>query len=134
MLKLIIAAVLVAHGIGHSMGLLQVFKIATVNPQWQGDSWLIGGAAGTGAAQFLGVALWTLAIVGFTVLGAVVMGWLPEAWFAPVAIGSSIVSLAGLLLFPVAFPPLSTLGALAVNLVVLAAVLWYHWVPSDLAA
>jgi hypothetical protein len=27
-----------AHGIGHGMGLLQLFKVATVNPQWHGDS------------------------------------------------------------------------------------------------
>jgi hypothetical protein len=134
MLKVIIALVLLAHGIGHSMGLLQVFKVATVNPHWQGDSWLLGGGAGTTASQFVGVALWSVAILGFAALAAVVMGWLPEDWFGTLAIGSSLVSLAGLLLFPVAFPLMSTVGALAVNLAVLAAVLWYQWVPSDLAA
>jgi hypothetical protein len=134
MLKVIIALVLLAHGIGHSMGLLQVFKVATVNPQWQGDSWLLGAGAGTAASQFVGVALWSLAIVGFAALAAVVMGWLPEDWFGTLAIASSLVSLAGLLLFPVAFPVMSTVGALVVNVAVLAAVLWYQWVPSDLAA
>jgi hypothetical protein len=133
-LKVIIALVLLAHGIGHSMGPLQVFKVATVNPQWHGDSWLLGGGVGTAASQFVGVALWTLAIIGFAALAAVVMGWLPEAWFGALAIGSSIVSLAGLLLFPVAFPMMSTIGALVVDVAVLAAVVWYHWLPSDLAA
>jgi hypothetical protein len=28
----------------------------------------------------------------------------------------------------------SSIGALAVNITVLVAVLWYHWVPSDLGA
>jgi hypothetical protein len=134
MLRIVIALVLLAHGIGHSMGLLQVFKVATVSPQWHGDSWLLGGAAGTTAVQFVGVALWTLALFGFAALAAVVMGWLPEDWFGALAIGSSIVSLAGLLLFPVAFPPMSTIGALIVNVAVLAAVLWYRWMPSDLGA
>ena len=46
MLKIIVALVLLSHGIGHSMGLLQVFKIATVSPQWDGDSWLLAGSAG----------------------------------------------------------------------------------------
>jgi hypothetical protein len=45
---------------------------------------------------------------------------------------SSVASLLGLVLFPAAFPVFSTIGALAVDLVVLAAVLWIHWVPSDL--
>lgn len=62
------------------------------------------------------------------------VGWLPMAWFQPLAIGASVVSLSGLLLFPMAFPPFSTLGALVVNIAVLMAVLWYRWLPSDLAA
>ena len=47
MLKVVIAVVLLAPGIGHSMWLLQVFKVATVNPAWQGDSWILTGPAGT---------------------------------------------------------------------------------------
>ena len=134
MLKIIIALVLLSHGIGHSMGLLQVFKIATVSPQWKGDSWLLTGSAGVAVSQILAVSLWILAIVGFAALAAVVVGWLPEAWWVPLAIGASAVSLAGLFLFPVAFPLFSTVGAFAVNAAVLVAVLWFQWVPSDLAA
>lgn len=134
MLKIVIALVLLAHGIGHSMGLLQVFKVTTVNPQWQGDSWLLTGIAGTPATQAIGVSLWTLAIVGFALLAGVVVGWTPAAWWQPLAIGSAVVSLVGLLFFPVAFPAFSTLGALVVDIAVLASVLWFHWAPSDLAA
>ena len=134
MLRLAIAVVLVAHGIGHSMGILSVFKVATVNPSWNGDSWILSGIAGQSIPQAIGVVCWTLAIVGFTLVGAVVLGWLPQAWWAPLAVGSSMVSILGLLLFPIAFPVFSTLGALAVNLAVLAAVIWYSWVPADLGA
>ena len=134
MLKFVIAVVLLAHGIGHSMGLLQLLKIATVNPQWHGDSWLLTGPAGTTLTHVIGAALWSAAIIGFAALVAVVVGWLPQAWFGPLAIGSAVVSLVGLVLFPIAFPLFSTIGAAAVNIAVLAAVLWFHWVPSDLAA
>ncbi|HEX2883013.1 MAG TPA: hypothetical protein VHQ42_00420 [Candidatus Limnocylindria bacterium] len=134
MLKLIIALVLAAHGIGHSMGLLQVFKVATVSPSWNGDSWLLTGPVGPTGTHVVGVVVWSLAIAGFVALAAVVVGWLPEAWFAPVAIASSVVSLLGIVLFPAAFPVFSTIGAFAVNVAVLAAVLWFDWVPSDLAA
>ncbi len=134
MLKLAIGLVLVAHGIGHSMGILGAFKVATVNPAWQGDSWILGSVAGQTASQIVGTAVWTGAIVGFVLLGGVVVGWLPEAWWQPLAVASSIVSLLGVLLFPIAFPPFSTIGAVAVDVAILAAVLWYHWVPGDLAA
>jgi len=134
MLKLVIALVLLAHGIGHSMGLLQVFRVATVNPQWHGDSWLLTNALGATIAQLTGVVVWTAAIIGFALLAAAVVGWLPGSWFTALAIASAAVSLAGLALFPTAFPAFSTIGALAVNAAVLVAVVWYHWVPSDIAA
>jgi len=134
MLKIVIGLVLLAHGIGHMMGPLQLFKVATINPAWHGDSWLLTGPAGTTLTNVVGVALWTVALVGFALVAAVVVGWLPEAWWQPLAIGSSVVSLVGLLFFPAAFPVFSTFGALAVDVVVRAAVLWLHWVPSDLTA
>jgi hypothetical protein len=134
MLKIIIALVLLAHGIGHSMGLLQVFKVAVVNPQWNGDSWILTGLVGASPAQLIGVVVWAASIIGFAALAAVVMGWLPETWWAPTAIGSALVSTTGLLLFPLAFPTFSTIGAFAVNAVVIAAVLWLDWAPSDVAA
>jgi hypothetical protein len=100
--KVVIALVLLGHGIGHSMGLLQIFKVASVNPQWNGDSWILTGPLGVTATQVVGGVLWTAAIIGFAALAGSVIGWLPAAWFQPLAIGSSVVSLAGVLLFPVA--------------------------------
>jgi hypothetical protein len=134
MLKYVIALVLLAHGIGHSLGLLQVFKVATVNPSWQGDSWILTAPFGVTVTQAVGTVLWTAAIVAFAALAGTVMGWLPAAWFQPLAIGASIVSLVGLVLFPIAFPTFSTIGALIVDLGLLAATIWYGWQPSDVTA
>jgi hypothetical protein len=133
MLKVVIAVVLLAHGIGHSIGLLQILKLATVNPIWRGDSWVLTGAIGEGATQLIGATLWIIAIIGFAVLAAIVVGWLPESWFTPLAVGSAIVSLAGVALFPVAFPLTSTVGAVVVDVVVLVAATWFRWLPSELA-
>ena len=133
MLKILVGLVLLAHGLGHSMGILQVFKVATVNPQWHGDSWILSGAGPT-VTQTVGVVLWGVALVGFTLAAAVVFGWLPETYFAALAIVSAVASLAGIVFFPIAFPTFSTLGALAIDIVTLAAVIWYQWEPSDLTA
>ena len=132
MVKIALAVLLLAHGIGHSMGLLQVFKVATVNPAWDGDSWLLTGPAGTTWTHAAGAVLWTVSIVGFAALAATVLGWLPSSAFNGFAIVSAAASLLGLLLFPIAFPTFSTIGALIVDLGVVAAVTWYHWQPSDL--
>jgi hypothetical protein len=133
MVKIVIALVLLAHGIGHSMGMLQVFKVATVNPSWNGDSWLLTGVVGTTVTQVVGSVLWIVAIVGFTALAGSVMGWLPAGWFQPLAVGSAVASLAGLLLFPLAFPTFSTIGALVIDVLVLAATIWYGWQPDEVA-
>jgi hypothetical protein len=132
--RIIIGLVLLAHGIGHSIGVLGLFKVATVNPAWNGDSWLLPASASPTLPQVVGVVLWTVSMVGFAALAGVVFGWFPEAWWVPLAVISSLASLAGVLFFPVAFPTVSTLGAVAVDVVVLAATLWFHWTPSDLAS
>lgn len=133
MIKVVIAVVLLAHGIGHSMGLLQMLKIATVNPAWRGDSWLLTGPLGNSGTQLIGASIWMLAIAGFAVLAAVVAGWLPESWFTPLAVASSAISLAGVVLFPVAFPTGSTVGAVVIDVLVLVAATWFRWLPSELA-
>jgi hypothetical protein len=133
MLRIVIGLVLLAHGIGHSMGLLGMFKVATVNPAWSGDSWLLSGTGPT-LSHAVGLVIWTVSMVGFAALAGIVFGWLPDTWWQPLAVVSSIASLAGVLFFPVAFPTFSTIGAVAVDVVVLAATLWYHWTPADLAA
>ena len=134
MTKIVIAFVLVAHGIGHSLGLLQVFKVATVNPAWNGGSWLLDGLIGVTASQIVGSLLWVTAIAGFSAAAASVLGWLPQAWFVPLGIASSVASLGGVLLFPNAFPISSTVGAVAIDVVVIAATLLYRWRPSSLGA
>jgi hypothetical protein len=133
-LRYLIALVLLAHGIGHSIGIMQALRITTVNPQWNGESWLLTGFAGSSVASAVGVILWTAAVVGFVLAAGVVVGWLPADWWRALAIGASLCSLAGILLFPAAFPVVSTIGALVVDVVVLGAVLWASWTPSDLAA
>lgn len=134
MLRYGIALVLLAHGIGHSIGIIQTLRLATINPEWHGDSWVLTGAGGTTVTNVVGIALWSASLVGFVLVAGVVIGWLPAEWWRPLAIGASLCSLAGILLFPLAFPLTSTIGALVVDLIVLGAVVLAEWTPGDLAA
>jgi hypothetical protein len=134
MVRILIGIVLIAHGIGHSLGLIGAFKVATTNPSWNGDSWLLTGVVGTTATQAIGSVLWGVALVLFVALGFVAFGWLPDAWWAPIGILASAASLVGIVLFPVAFPTFSSIAAAVVDLVVLASIFWFHWTPAELAA
>ena len=133
LLKMLIALVLLAHGIGHSIGLLQVFRVVTINPQWHGESWLLG-PADAALVQPIGVAVWSVSIIGFALLAGVVIGWLPAAWWVPLALASAASSLLGVVLFPLAFPPYSTVAAAALDVALIVAVSVYHWAPTDLPA
>ena len=133
-MRYLIAVVLLAHGIGHTIGIMQTLRLTTVNPGWNGDSWLLTGIAGSTVTNAVGIVLWTAAMIGFILAAGVVVGWLPADWWRPLAIGASFCSLAGILLFPAAFPTFSTIGAIIVDVVVLGAVLWSQWAPGDLAA
>ena len=95
-------------------------------------SWLLTGPAGTTWTHLVGGLLWTVALIGFAALAAHAAGLAAGVDVQPLAIGSASASLLGLLLFPIAFPTFSTIGALVVDLAVLAAVIWYQWQPSDL--
>jgi hypothetical protein len=134
MLKVVIALVLAAHGIGHVLGILQVLRVGNVDPAWDGRSWIIGSIVSPGVSEAIGVVLWTVAMAGFLALAGVVMGWMPSEWWPTLAVVASAASIAGIVLFPDAFPTFSTIGALIVDIVVLVVVLWSHWSPSDLAA
>ena len=115
MVKILVAVVLLAHGIGHVLGPLQVFKVTAANPTWNGNSWLLTDVTGQTVSNVIGLALWIAAMVGFVAAAAVVMGWLPASWWVPLAVGSSIVSLVAIALFPSAFPMTSTVAAAVVD-------------------
>lgn len=46
MLRIVIALILIGHGVGHGMRLLGVSNVASVYPAWHGDSWILSGVAG----------------------------------------------------------------------------------------
>lgn len=129
---LIIGIVLIAHGIGHSLGYFPIFGWATA-PDWTGDSWLLSGPIGTTAANAIAVALWTVALVGFVVAGLGILGIaVPSAWIRPTAVVAAIVSLVAIGLFWDAFPSVvSKIGAIAIDVAVLWAVLVAHWPSTD---
>jgi len=129
--NLIIGLVLVAHGIGHVLGLLPIAGIAAVDG-WTTDSWLLA-PLGTPITNLVAAVLFLVPLVGFTVVGLGVIGApIPATWMRPLAVAASVASIVAIGCFWHAFPAMTgRVGAVAVDVLVLWAVLTSAWPTSD---
>jgi hypothetical protein len=124
LLKLAVGGVLAAHGIGHVLGWMPALGIAAFEGV-SSRSWAVSGILGDGGARILAGALFIVPMVGFVVAAAgLVTG---QAWWRNVAVASAAVSLLATALYPQAFTTGSTVGSVAVDVVVLYGILVANW-------
>lgn len=134
-LRVIAGIVILAHGIGHCMPYFPALGINGDNENWNNHSWLLSRILGESVSKYIGLALWTAAMVGFILASLAVFNWLvPQAWFRDLAVWSSVLSLVTLFLYPTAFAAFfNKIGAVGVNLALLYALVWGSWPPlSDI--
>ena len=131
MVRVVVAGVIGAHGVGHVMGWMPALGIANIEGT-SGSSWILAGPAGDQALRLIAVGLFVLPTIGF--IAAAIGLLLGQAWWRPVAAASATVSLAATALFPHAFPAGSTIGSVAVNVLVLYGALVSGWNPAGAAA
>ena len=128
--KVVVAGVLGAHGVGHVMGWMPVLGLARFDGVASG-SWLLSSTAGEGVARVVAVALFVVPTVGF--IAAAVGLLLGQPWWRSVAVASAATSLAASALYPQALPVSSTIGSVAIDGLVLFGVLVAGW-GADAAA
>lgn len=122
--KVVVAGILGAHGIGHALGWLPALGLARFEGT-AGGSWLLGGLVGESATRAVAAGLFLVPTAGFVAAAAgLLMG---QPWWRPVAAASAAVSLAGTALYPAALPAGSTIGSVVVNLLVLYGVVVAAW-------
>jgi hypothetical protein len=124
MINLVVAGVLGAHGIGHVLGWLPAWGLARFEGA-SSHSWLVTGLAGDGGSRLLAGLLFLVPTVGFVAAAAGLLTGQP--WWRGVAVASAAVSLGATALYPQAFTAGSTIGSVAVDLVVLYAILVAGW-------
>ena len=131
-LKVIIGVVLIAHGIGHVLGWFPILGWAR-SAGWTGESWLLSGAVGSGITNVVAFTLWGVAMVGFVLVGLGVLGLpVPVAWLRPLAVLAAVASLLAVGLFWESIPAMSgRIGSIAIDVIVLWAVLVGHWPSSE---
>ena len=121
-LRIVLAIVVGAHGIGHILFLMPL--ISNTNWGQAAQSWLLGDG---GLAKVVGILIWLVALVGFL---AAAFGMFQETdWWQMAAIVSASVSTVGLVLFWTRPSTSPAISALIFNLLVLAALLIFHWPP-----
>jgi len=127
LVKLVVGGVIGAHGIGHVLGWMPAWGIARFEGM-SSHSWLLSGMLGEGMAKLGAGVLFVLPTIGFVAAAAGLLTGQP--WWRQVAVGSAAVSLACTALYPQALPMGSTIGAVAVDLAVLYAVVVANWDPT----
>ncbi len=117
-----IVIVLLAHGIGHTMGLFPAFGWAQ-SASWTAESWLLTPIVGKQAAAWVAIAIWLAGFLSFAAFALGTAGILvPQAWYRPLGIFAAVISLLGLALFWNAFPQLfNKVGCIGVDAAVLYA-------------
>jgi hypothetical protein len=120
MLRIIVALVLIAHGLGHSMGVLAAWT--TIPSGLTNRPWLFsnGVLLDSAVGRVFGL-LWLAALVVTTAGGVGLL--LHQDWWRVVAVAGAALSLVAIVPWLPAMPVVSAFGAVAVDMLVLAGLL-----------
>jgi hypothetical protein len=134
-IKLVIAGVLLLHGLGHGGALGALIWIGRSRGTGAGAwlparSWLFPSLP-SGAATTVASIFWILSLIGFVAAALSFWGiFVPGDAWRQLAIASAVVSIPGIVLFFGTWPMFNTIAALGVNVAVLVTQLWLHWPPE----
>jgi hypothetical protein len=120
-IRILIAGALFVHGVGHTLGFFKIPRPGFLFNIPEPTLRLVSGI------------VWTLTAVGFIIASMSFYGIvLPADWWRPVAVIFAVISLIGLFLFGRTWPIFNFIGASALNIAVLVALLWIHWPPLEM--
>jgi len=120
-IRILIAGALLVHGIGHTLG---IWKPARSLPFLKIPQPTLSNAGGI---------IWVAIAVGFIISFMSFYGILaPANWWRPLAVVFAVISLVILILFGRSWPVFNFIGASAMNIAVLVALLYLHWPPFEM--
>ena len=131
-IKILIAGVLLVHGLGHIGPLLAIsFTWSQGTGGWlAARSWLFPSLPAY-TAKMIASVFWILSMIGFVAAAAAFWGVLvPGDLWRMLAMISEVVSMVGIVAFLGTWPAFNTIAALSVNVAVLVALLWLNWPPQ----
>ena len=131
-LKIIIAIIFLAHGLGHVLGIFSAFGMK-LSQTHSPDSWLFSGFLGDTFTRIICIVFMLVSLLLYVGAGFGLLNWLvPQSSWLPLAFIASIISLAAIILFwnalPFTFP--NKIGAIIVNAGVIILFQIMHWPPE----
>ena len=121
---LIFVIAVVAHAIGHTLGLIHTLELVNLSGMPTNESWLLTGQLKLDRTiiQIISV-LWLLVIIGFfVVVGAF---WFESSWWKPLAASMVILSVTLFVIWFNSFPVNTQIGAAFGNIVVILGLLQF---------
>jgi hypothetical protein len=128
MVKLLLATLFFAHGVGHVLFLGPALRLTAWADQ-TGQSWVLTPLVGDGAARILASVVWGAALLLF--VGAAAGLVLGSDWWRAAAIAGAVVSAVGIVAMWGGVAPSSAIMALAFDVLVLLALLVVHWPSAE---
>jgi hypothetical protein len=134
-IKILIAGVLLVHGLGHggAIGALIAIDRGVPSGKWLAAySWLFPKLSPQ-AAKVIAILFWVASLLGFAAAALSFWGILiPGDLWRPLALIFAFVSFIGIAVFWGRWPMFNTLAAQAVNLAVIITQLWIHWPAKEM--
>jgi len=135
LIKIIIAGVLLLHGLGHggAIGALIAIDRGVPSGKWlAARSWLFPKLTPQ-AAKIIAIIFWVLSLLGFVASALSFWGILvPGDLWRPLALIFAFISFVGIVLFWGTWPMFNTLAAQVVNLAVIITQLWLYWPAKEM--
>jgi hypothetical protein len=120
-IRILIAGALFVHGIGHTLGIWKPARSLPFLDIQDSTLRLIGGV------------IWVLVAIGFIASSMGFFGILvPANGWRTLAIVFAVISLVAILLFGRTWPIFNLIGAYAMNIATLVALLWHQWPPLEM--
>jgi len=129
-LGLLGAGVIAAHGVGHVLGWLPAWGLASFE-KVSLRSWALDGLLGQRLSEAAAGVLYLAPTVGFlAAAGALAAG---QPWWREIAVASAVASVLASILYPGALPGGSLVGSTTFNVAVLGLALWGQPILDQLA-
>lgn len=128
MIKLILALVVLAHGVGHLLFLAPTTRLADWAGQ-TGHSWLLSGSVGDMPTRIVGSVLWTAAISLFVAgVGGMTTS---QEWWRTVTVVGAVVSAAGIVVMWDGIATSNAVMAIVFDALVVIALVFAHWPSAE---
>jgi hypothetical protein len=130
-MNVLLAIVVLAHGIGHVLFLAPTIRFARWADQ-TGHSWVLTPSIGDTATQVVGGLVWIATIVLF--VGGVGGFMTGQDWWRAMTVAGAILSIIGIVLMWDGIATTNAIFALVFDVLILGSLLWLHWPALDALA